>query len=60
MATSVASLAGLRENMEKEVWKGVLKSEAVLVEKERALNEVPTASTFDMSARTVDLTARTL
>ena len=33
-------MGALREKMDQELWKGVLKSEAALVEKERALNEV--------------------
>ena len=37
---SAEALAALREKMDNELWKGVLKSEASLVEKERSLNEV--------------------
>ena len=37
---SAEALGGLREKMDGELWKGVLKSEAALMEKERSLNEV--------------------
>ena len=37
---SALALQGLREKMERELWKGVLKGEAAMMEKERALNEV--------------------
>ena len=37
---SAEAMGALREKMDQELWKGVLKSEAALVEKERALNEV--------------------
>ena len=37
---SAVALQGLREKMERELWKGVLKGEAAMMEKERALNEV--------------------
>ena len=40
VTASAEALGALRERMDNELWKGVLKSEAGLVEKERSLNEI--------------------